>query len=83
MTLSPSPPFALDPLTTVVQLATTDGVIHVVDCRTLEQQRRGSITELLSDVVQKSVILHSADADLKLVYLWTQSVPVSVFDTQV
>ena len=68
----------------LVQLATTDNSIHVVDCRVLEELRRGAVTDLLNAVISKPMILHAADADLQLVYHWTQQLPANgVFDTQV
>jgi hypothetical protein len=68
----------------LVQLATTDHTIHVVDCRILEELQRGAVTDLLNAVISKPVVLHAADADLQLVYHWTQQLPANgIFDTQV
>lgn len=68
----------------LVQLATTDHTIHVVDCRVLEELQRGAVTDLLNAVISKPVVLHAADADLQLVYHWTQQLPANgIFDTQV
>lgn len=46
----------------VVQLATTDGSSHeirVVDCRSLEQLQKGSVSELLSQVIERPLVLHA------------------------
>jgi hypothetical protein len=66
----------------LVQLATTDGRIFLVDCRALEALKRGAVSELLTAVVKRPLVLHAADSDLRLLYLWTNTLPIRWFDTQ-
>jgi hypothetical protein len=75
--------FNYTPSLELVQIATSDSTIHVVDCRAIETLQRGSLVELLTAVVSRPVVLHAADEDLRLMYLWTKKIPTCIFDTQV
>lgn len=66
----------------LVQLATSQGTIYVVDCRAIEMLRRGALVELLRAVVSRPLVFHAADEDLRLLYAWSAQAPVSIFDTQ-
>lgn len=66
----------------VIQLGTTDGYCYVVDCRSLEQEQSGLVSDLLSSLCEKPLVLHAASADLNLIHVWAKKIPKFVFDTQ-